>query len=398
MKKAPVTAALFAAVLMSAATVAAKDYYFPEVRVEVAVGRDGAFTVDEFRTFEFDGRFSYAYIVIPVRIERSGVPRNVTITELTVTDERGRSLRTELDESGGRLTAKWYYSAENERRTFHIHYRVVGGITSYPDASELYWQVIGDGWDRPAQNVQATVTLPDPLADGNSLLVWGHGPLAGWAEVVDARTARFSTPDLAAGQYFEIRVVWPAGLVAGVPSDRLTLAAIRAEEEGFVRDTIGRVRQAQADRAARQERDEAEPTEAHADPGPLGPLADRRAAPLAGHVLQGLVGRRQGLPVRRTAGLRPRASVRPAAGLRPIPDARRPGRDPGGLHGDALRSRPPRRPRDRGPERLQEAAFRHQGESSRRRSRSERTPGRIPACGPSNARSWASSTRSGPAG
>ena len=96
-----------------------------------------------------------------------------------------------------------------------------------------------------------------PLADRRRLLVWGHGPLAGWAEVVDAQTARFSTPDLAARQYFEVRVVWPAGLVAGVPSDRLSLAAIKAEEAGFVNDTIERVRRAQADAEARRQKAQA---------------------------------------------------------------------------------------------------------------------------------------------
>jgi len=45
--------------------------------------------------------------------------------------------------------------------------------------------------------------------------------------------------------------------VSGVPSDRLTLSAIRAEEEQYVADTIARVRRAQAGEAGRGERDAA---------------------------------------------------------------------------------------------------------------------------------------------
>lgn len=210
MSKMFLTAACLLALSMPASAAAPKDYYFPEVKVDVTVAIDGSFLVDEYRTFEFEGSFSYTYIVIPLRVERLGVRREVEVSGLAVTDEQGMALRTEIGEEGGRLTAKWFYSARDERRTFHIHYRVTGGIVSYADVTELYWQAIGDGWDKPARNVRVTVTLPGPVAKKEELNVWGHGPLAGWAEVIDERTARFSAPDMASRQFFEIRVVWPA--------------------------------------------------------------------------------------------------------------------------------------------------------------------------------------------
>ena len=247
--------AAMAALLFPATTAAAaKDYYFPEVRVDISIASDGTFLVDEYRTFEFEGGFSFAYVVIPLRVERLGIRRDVSVSEFAVTDEQGQALRTKLGEEGGRLTAKWFYSARDERRTFHIHYRVTGGIVSYADVTELYWQAIGDSWDKPARNVRVTVILPGPVAKKEELNVWGHGPLAGWAEVVDERTARFSAPDLASRQFFEIRVVWPAGIVAGLPSDRYDLASIKAEEKGFVRDTIERIRRAKEERERLRQR------------------------------------------------------------------------------------------------------------------------------------------------
>ncbi|MBE0710984.1 MAG: DUF2207 domain-containing protein, partial [Candidatus Aminicenantes bacterium] len=247
-------AAVAVLAFMASAAAAPKDYYFPEVRVDISIAGDGTFLVDEYRTFEFEGSFSYAYIVIPLRVESSGLRRDVTVSDLAVTDEQGRALRTELGEEGGRLTAKWFYSARDERRTFRIHYRVAGGITSYQDVTELYWQAIGDGWEKPARNIRVTVTLPAPVAKKDELNVWGHGPLAGWAEVVDERTARFSAPDLASRQFFKIRVVWPSGIVSGVPSGGNDLATIRAEESGYVQDTIGRVRRAQREEALGRQR------------------------------------------------------------------------------------------------------------------------------------------------
>ncbi|MCJ7484586.1 MAG: hypothetical protein MUQ25_00270, partial [Candidatus Aminicenantes bacterium] len=104
-------AAVAVLAFMASAAAAPKDYYFPEVRVDISIAGDGTFLVDEYRTFEFEGSFSYAYIVILLRVESSGLRRDVTVSDLAVTDEQGRALRTELGEEGGRLTAKWFYSA-----------------------------------------------------------------------------------------------------------------------------------------------------------------------------------------------------------------------------------------------------------------------------------------------
>ena len=78
MSKALLTAACLVALSMPASAAAPKDYYFPEVRVDISIASDGTFLVDEYRTFEFEGSFSYAYIVIPLRVERSGRLRDPT--------------------------------------------------------------------------------------------------------------------------------------------------------------------------------------------------------------------------------------------------------------------------------------------------------------------------------
>ena len=91
--RAAIAAAILAAAIFPAASSAeVKDYYFPEVRIEAAVNRDGSFLIDEFRTFEFQGEFRYAYVVIPLRVGRLGVLRDVAISDFAVTDEQGRAL------------------------------------------------------------------------------------------------------------------------------------------------------------------------------------------------------------------------------------------------------------------------------------------------------------------
>ncbi|MHB8094765.1 MAG: DUF2207 family protein [Candidatus Aminicenantales bacterium] len=226
-----------------------KNFYFPEVRIDVGIARDGSFTVDEFRTYEFEGRFSWASLWIPLHIRRGDVAADVRIEDFAVLDEGGDPLRTETGLKNGRFEAKWFYSAGNEKRTFHIRYRIREGITSYPDVSELYWKVIGESWDKPTAAATVTVRLPEPAPRADDIRVYGHGPLSGWSEIVDAGTARFEASNIPAGQFLEIRFCWPAGIVEGVPSSAKSFESIRAEEARFVEETIARVERARETRA-----------------------------------------------------------------------------------------------------------------------------------------------------
>ena len=110
-----------------------KNYYFPEVRIRIDVREDGSFAVDEFRTYEFRGRFSWTKLWIPLRVDREGYLYDASIEEFKVFDEQGTPLRLETGIEKGAFQAKWYYSARNERRTFHIRYIVKGGVISYPE-------------------------------------------------------------------------------------------------------------------------------------------------------------------------------------------------------------------------------------------------------------------------
>jgi len=234
----------------------AKNYYFPDVRIEIRIAADGSFAVEERRTFAFQGRFTWASMWIPARYVRGPMSYRVKIEDFTVEDRDGTPLRTEISDGAERFEAKWYYSAGNERRTFLIRYRVRGAVFSYPDVTEIYWQAIGGGWTKPTQAADITVHLPAPVADRSDILIYGHGPLSGRSEIVDASTARFTATNVKAGQYLEIRMAWPTGLVAGVPSADYTRASLRDEEARRVQQTIADLERerAGAERRARMVR------------------------------------------------------------------------------------------------------------------------------------------------
>jgi uncharacterized membrane protein len=243
----------FLGVVNAGLATAPKDYYFPEVRISVSLERDGSFVVDEQRTFDFEGSFSAAWYTLPLSVERKGYRYDIVLEDFEVRDESGQELPLEASTSGGVYKAEWSFRAADEQRTFHIRYRIRQGVFSYPDVSELYWRMIGVGWDRPTRKVGITVTLPEEAPRQEDILVYGHGPLSGWAEIVDARTARFTATDLPAGQPLEVRMAWPAGIVNGIPSSGYSRERIRREEAGFVQETIGRARKEQ-ERSVKQKR------------------------------------------------------------------------------------------------------------------------------------------------
>ncbi|MGQ9801061.1 MAG: DUF2207 family protein [Candidatus Saccharicenans sp.] len=229
-----------------------KNFYFPELKADIYIQPDGSFLVDEYLTFEFQGQFSWASMWIPLRV-RKNLDQEVNLVDFRVQDESGQELPLETSVERGQFQARWSFSARNERKTFHITYRIINGILSYPEISELYWQIIGSEVDRPTARAEVTVHLPKPVADRNQLLVFGHGPLSGRSEIIDGQTVRFVATDIAAHQYLEIRLVWPAGMVAGLRAEGLTIDKIKEEESRFVQETIDRVRRARENQARRNE-------------------------------------------------------------------------------------------------------------------------------------------------
>lgn len=227
-----------------------KNYYFPELRADIYIKPDGSFLVEEYLTFEFQGQFSWASLWIPLKI-RKNLKQEVSLVEFQVRDESGQELPLVTSIERGKFRVRWNFSARNERRTFHISYRIINGILSYPDISELYWQIIGTEVDRPTARAEVTVHLPRPVADLDQLLVFGHGPLSGRSEIIDGQTVRLEATDIAANQYLEIRLAWPAGMVAGLPAEGLNRDLIKEEEARFVKETIDRVRRAREIEARR---------------------------------------------------------------------------------------------------------------------------------------------------
>jgi uncharacterized membrane protein len=138
----------------------------------------------------------------------------------------------------------WHYRADNEVRTFTIRYRMAGLAVAYDDVVDVNLKVWGDEWDVRLESLDASLFLPRPLPAGSDVLVWGH-PVFVRGEVQRfATSAHLRAQRVPAGQFVELRVVFPRDLLESVEGARVErgngLAAIvdeeRADAARFERD------------------------------------------------------------------------------------------------------------------------------------------------------------------
>src|SRR3989338_6482611 len=111
---------LFAIFILSFSVSAAyKDYYWQDITTHLYLNSDGTVDVVESQTFDFQGPFTFAYryfhydeisSVEDIRIFENGRE----ITNKQVYNEKGKKV------------VKWFFSANNEVRTFTLKYRVTG--------------------------------------------------------------------------------------------------------------------------------------------------------------------------------------------------------------------------------------------------------------------------------
>jgi len=139
---------------------AAKSYYYPEISTDVMLQADGSARIVQERTYEFDGRFSWADLDLrkqgaaDIRLNRLALKTSAGWQDLT--PEQGNSDRS--------LYLRWGYSAEDEQRTFLIDYTILGAVKRYEDVAEFYWKVIEDE-HQPVSRISVRIILPGQSPD-----------------------------------------------------------------------------------------------------------------------------------------------------------------------------------------------------------------------------------------
>src|SRR3989344_549640 len=220
--------------------VKAKDYSITEANFLVQLNKDCSADITETRTYNFDGSFSWADQWIPLKAKCKGC-QNYVIKDFSLNEGGNKYLESQsgnedsysISQSEDKFYVKWYYSTYNENKIFRLNYKIQNALTNHSDITEFYWQLIGNEWSKGTEKVTATILLPTSVPD-NQIWAFGHGPLNGKVDIFSNSQVEFSATNLAAGKFFEVRVLFPKQTSATFAQNGTkNLKLILSEEKAF---------------------------------------------------------------------------------------------------------------------------------------------------------------------
>lgn len=221
-------------VLLPLSSISAKNYSIPEIHVDVQINTDGTITITEHRTYVYDGSYTWANYRLP-KIGYSAI-RKISISENNNpftnlnTEEPGSFL---VEESDKAYNIKWFYSAENETRTFTISYTLEGAIVVGPEWSEFFWNYTSSGREKSTDSIEILLRLPESVSPSN-LHHWVREP----AWTIDAITFengfRFTGTNIKRSQAVSIRTLFPSSVFnSQVAISDPSFSLSTAEQEEF---------------------------------------------------------------------------------------------------------------------------------------------------------------------
>jgi uncharacterized membrane protein YgcG len=186
-------AVLLAAMMIAPATpAAARQLKIQKFSSEIFVQSDSALNVTETIEANFIGSWHGLYRSIPVEyVTPQGFNYTLFVKLESATDAAGQPLKVESSRDRHYLKWKIYVDdATDTVRTIVLHYRVSNGLKYFENHDELYWNVTGDEWDVPVENVTAQVLLPPGVTGVRALDFTGaYGSRAQNADVTTSENS-----------------------------------------------------------------------------------------------------------------------------------------------------------------------------------------------------------------
>ncbi|MCK5147033.1 DUF2207 domain-containing protein [bacterium] len=224
-----------------------KSFSLPQCRIEAHILSDGRMAVTEFRRYEFNGRYKYAYRELPktfgltfsdISVGEAGVD-----FEESTGSEPGTFLISDKDKC---KEVRWFFRAQDEQRTFKFSYVVQGVITRYEDVADFSFTFIDRGWEYHHYQVDLEI-FPPSVFEGQPPKVWVHGPRWDVPVVTPAYTIKVSGGKLSRDDALAVRVLYPAEIFSGMP---VVAEIVKAS---VIREEAALMERQQAVRAAEEE-------------------------------------------------------------------------------------------------------------------------------------------------
>lgn len=188
--------------------------------VELVVEDDGALLVEETIIYDFGASQRHGILRdIPVRGRYDDVredfdrvfPLEVLSVETSPDTPAGYALKSLTDTLRIRIGDPDV--TITGRHSYRVTYRVRGVLNAFEDHDELYWNVVGAGWDVPIEEATARVEVPGPVGE----IACFAGPVRATSPCDESssegNTATFFHSGLRPQQAFTVVVGFPTGIV-----------------------------------------------------------------------------------------------------------------------------------------------------------------------------------------
>ncbi len=233
-----------------------KSYSVESIDVDATVRPDGALRVVERITYNFSGSYSFAFREIPLKPGEELHDIEVADGGVTFLPSASKSPGTySVSRNGSTRTITWYYSAQDEKRSFVFSYTVSGVVHRFTDVAEIYYKFVGEDWDRAIGRVEVRVHLPESVRYSD-VRAWAHGPLHGTVRILPEGGVSLFVAPLPARTYWEARITCPEDVFSGLAltKDGARLSEILVEEAGWAQEANQRreARQQRLEDAARE--------------------------------------------------------------------------------------------------------------------------------------------------
>ncbi|MFN9624470.1 MAG: DUF2207 domain-containing protein [Cyanobacteriota bacterium] len=188
------------------------------------VAQDGSMWVRETLTARFQGHWNGLRREIPLLAHRARGREPLGLRLLSAKDGAGRSYRVQTRQKGDNLEWRVFVpNAEDATRTVVLRYRVANAVRFYPNHDEINWNVTGNAWDVPLEQVEARVWFPEGVKGLHASVYTGPpGSRGGDAdlEIGEREVMAVSTRRLEAGEGLTLAVGFQKGLVTPAAAPR----------------------------------------------------------------------------------------------------------------------------------------------------------------------------------
>src|SRR3989338_7882305 len=153
MKKIFLSAMLFLIILSTGAQ--AKSFSIESADISAKILPDGSVDFSQTIAINFAGSFSEGFVDLDLDAEQKAAFDDSSVSVREYGKEGDDRLSATVSSSSKGKTITWIMSANNEKRTFIISYKLKKTVVAYADVSEFYWKVWGAGWASPVKNIPA---------------------------------------------------------------------------------------------------------------------------------------------------------------------------------------------------------------------------------------------------